>query len=440
MKQHNQPIIAIIGRPNVGKSTLFNRIIGRRQASVYDLPGLTRDRNYALAQWGNKTFLLVDTGGYEIEEQDDISKGVREQVLMAMDEADAIVFLTEVALSDHPVDHEIIHMLRRSSKPFAVAVNKCDNQEQQMDAYAMAALGADHLHIISATHGLGIGELLDDITKTLPADEEGDEPADDQIRVAIVGRQNVGKSTLTNRILGTERVLATPVAGTTRDAVDTPFHFNGKDYIIVDTAGIRRRGKIEHGPESLSVTSSIMSIQRCDVAILVLDARDGITAQDTHIGGYIQESGRAAIIAVNKWDAVEKDTATAGTFAKKVMEDFKYIPWAPIIFISALSGQRVFKVFSLIEEIMPQYQARFETSHLNDVLKEAVSHHQPPIHRGRQIKIKYVTQIRTGPPTFAFFVNNPALMHFSYERYLMNQFAERLGLNRTPIIMKYRRK
>ncbi|HPB31420.1 MAG TPA: ribosome biogenesis GTPase Der, partial [Candidatus Sumerlaeota bacterium] len=316
MKQHNQPIIAIIGRPNVGKSTLFNRIIGRRQASVYDLPGLTRDRNYALAQWGNKTFLLVDTGGYEIEEQDDISKGVREQVLMAMDEADAIVFLTEVALSDHPVDHEIIHMLRRSSKPFAVAVNKCDNQEQQMDAYAMAALGADHLHIISATHGLGIGELLDDITKTLPADEEGDEPADDQIRVAIVGRQNVGKSTLTNRILGTERVLATPVAGTTRDAVDTPFHFNGKDYIIVDTAGIRRRGKIEHGPESLSVTSSIMSIQRCDVAILVLDARDGITAQDTHIGGYIQESGRAAIIAVNKWDAVEKDTATAGTFAK----------------------------------------------------------------------------------------------------------------------------
>ena len=439
MKRHPQPIVAIIGRPNVGKSTLFNRIIGRRKASVLDTPGLTRDRNYAMTEWNKKPFLLVDTGGYDPVETDDISVRVREHVMMAIDEADGIIFLTDVAQLDHPVDYEIVDMLRKSGKPFILAINKCDNHALERASAAFGSFGCRKMLAISSAHGLGIGELLDGIVEPLPEAEAETEDGD-EIRVAIVGRQNTGKSTLVNKILGVERVIASPVAGTTRDAVDTPLCIGDKQYVIIDTAGIRRRGKIQRGPEDLSVTSSIMSIQRCDVAILLLDANEGISAQDMHIGGYIQDAFRAAIIIVNKWDLIEKDTNTAGAFAKKIKEGFNFMPYAPILFISALTGQRVRKIFDLIDEVIPEYRARIETSVLNNVLHKILQRHQPPIQKGRQLKIKYITQTDTAPPTFTLFVNDPALLHFSYERFMRNQFAIELGLSKTPIRLKLRRK
>lgn len=440
MKGNKHPIVAIIGRPNVGKSTLFNRILGRRMANVYDKPGLTRDRNYCLTEWSSREFLMVDTGGYEIEDSDILGERIREQVRMSIEEADAIIFLMEVQVSDNPTDAEILRMLRKSQKPFFTAVNKCDTLERTHEAWELSSIGVGEIYPVSASHGLGIGDLLDDLVDALPEKSAGEVDVSDEIRIAVVGRQNVGKSTLVNRILGEERVIAAPVAGTTRDAIDTPLKIGDKNYLIIDTAGIRRRGKVERGPEHLSVTSSIMSIERCDIAVLILDAVDGITAQDTHVAGYIQESGKAVIILVNKWDAIEKEDSTAGTFAKNVSERFDFLPFAPILFASALTGQRVKKIFDLIEEIIPQYRAQFSTSDLNRVLKEAVTRHQPPVRKGKQLKIKYITQTRTAPPTLMLFVNNPQLMHFSYKRYLKNQFAERLGLDKAPLRLRLRRK
>jgi len=440
MISRQQPIVAIIGRPNVGKSTLFNRIIGHRKASVLPIPGLTRDRNYTSTTWNGKKFLLVDTGGYDTLEKDDITLRVREQVLLAIDEADVILFLTEVESPHHPMDAEILELLRRSGKRFFLTVNKCDNPELENESYAFSALGLDAIYPISSTHGLGVGILLDAVTEPLAKTQEAIEEPSDEIKIAIVGRQNSGKSTLVNKILGTERVIASPVPGTTRDAVDSPFQIGEKKYLIIDTAGIRRRGKIMNGPEYLSVTSSIMSIQRCDVAILLLDAPLGISAQDTHIGGYIHDSGRAAILAVNKWDRVEKDQDTAGSFAKKLMEDFKFLSYAPIIFISALTGQRVMKLFNLIDEIIPQYSRKIETSVLNQELENILRKYPPPLLRGHRLRIKYITQTGIMPPTFTLFVNNPELMHFSYKRYMTNQLRESLALDKTPIRIKLRRK
>jgi len=434
-----QPIVAIIGRPNVGKSTLFNRIIGRRKANVLDTPGLTRDRNYAMTDWNGKNFLLVDTGGYDPMDGNDISTRVREQVLLAIDEADSIIFITDVNEPDNAIDREISEILHRSGKPFILTVNKCDNESLELEANRFYQFGTEDIHPISSTHGLGIGTLLDRVT-ALFQKSGGEAEAEDIIRVAIVGRQNVGKSTLVNCILKEERVIASPIPGTTRDAVDTPFNLGDKKYLIIDTAGIRRRGRVEKGAEYLSVTSSIMSIQRCDVAILLLDAVDGITAQDTHIGGYIKDASRAAIIAVNKWDLVEKDTDTAGAFAKKVMEHFNFLSYAPIIFISARTGQRVMKLFQSIDEIIPQYRTRIDTSLLNRELQNILKRHQPPIQKGRELTIKYITQTDTSPPTFTLFVNSPDLIHFSYERFLKNQLSELFGLKRTPIRLKFRRK
>jgi len=440
MKSRNQPIVAVIGRPNVGKSTLFNRMIGRRKAGVLDTPGLTRDRNYASTLWNQKKFLLVDTGGYDTLGKDDITPRVREQVLLAMDEADVIIFLTEVQNPHHPIDSEIMDLLRRSGKNYLLVVNKCDNLELENAAYGFCAMGVDVIYPISSTHGLGVGTLLDAVTDFLPKTPDEIEEPLGEIKIAIVGRQNTGKSTLVNKILGTERVIASPIPGTTRDAVDTPYQIKDKSYLIIDTAGIRRRGKIQNGPEYLSVTSSIMSIQRCDVAILLLDASLGITAQDTHIGGYIHDSSRAAILAVNKWDTVEKDQDTAGAFAKKVREDFNFLSYAPIIFISALTGQRVMKLFNLIQEIVPQYSRKIETSVLNRELENIQRKYPPPLLRGHRLKIKYITQTGIAPPTFTLFVNNPELMHFSYKRYLLNQLHEALELDKTPIRIKLRRK
>ncbi len=440
MKRQAQPIVAIIGRPNVGKSTLFNRIIGRRKAGVHDMPGLTRDRNYATAEWGAKTFLLIDTGGYDPTDTDIFTSRIREQVLMAVEEADSIIFLADVGVTDNPIDHKIADILRRCGKPFLLAVNKCDNPALRNEAYSFAAFGVERIYPISATHGIGIGDLLDAATEPLAPESDTATDVSDEIHIAIVGRRNVGKSTLVNEILGTERVITSPVAGTTRDAIDTPFTLGDKRYVIIDTAGIRRRGKIKRGPEHLSVTSSIMSIHRCDVAILLIDAATGVIAQDTHIGGYIHDSGRACILAVNKWDRVEKDTSTAGAFAKKLREDFNFLSFAPIVFISALTGQRVRKIFDIIAEIMPQYHHRIETVELNNALERIVRYREPPTHKGRRLKIKYATQTGVAPPTFTLFVNNPTLLHFSYRRYLVNQLRRAFNLTNTPIRIKLRRK
>jgi len=440
MKRQTYPIVAIVGRPNVGKSTLFNRIAGRRKANVHDVSGLTRDRNYALTEWNGKNFLLVDTGGYELMDADLISSSIREQVLMAVEEADSIIFVTDVHATNHPGDREILTMLRRADKPFFLSVNKCDHDSLQNQAYDFSSLGVDSLFPISAEHGLEIGSLLDAVTESMP--EIVGESADPggEVRVAICGRQNVGKSTLLNKILGRERVIAGPVAGTTRDAVDVPYTLGERRYLLIDTAGIRRRGKVEKGTESLSVMSSIMSIQRSDVAILLLDASSGVTAQDTHIGGYIQDSGRAVILAVNKWDMLEKDTSTAGAFAKKMRQEFNFLSFAPIVFISARTGQRVRNLFTMIDEVMSQYTRRFETSSLNDALAAILRHHQPAFHKGGQLKIKYITQTGIAPPTFTLFVNNPRYMHFSYRRYLQNQLRLHFGLSKCPVRLKLRKK
>lgn len=440
MKRHPLPIVAIIGRPNVGKSTLFNRIVGKRKANVHDIPGLTRDRNYATAQWDDKIFFLVDTGGYDSVDQTDITTGMREQVLMAVEEASVVIFLTEVTHYGNPVDSEIIETLRARNKPFYLTVNKCDNSDLDNQAYAFCSMGVSEIYPISATHGLGVGILLDAVTENIPKAKEEDGEDRDEVKIAIVGKQNVGKSTLINEILGKQRVIATSVPGTTRDAVDTPYQYGENHYILIDTAGIRRRGRINNSPEYMSVTSSIMSIQRCDVAVLLLDASEGITAQDTHIGGYIQKAGCGVILAVNKWDLIEKDNATAGAFAKKIKEDFSYLSYAPILFLSAMTGQRVWNIFKLVDEIVKQYTGKIETAVLNREMAGILIRYPPPLHKGQQLKIKYITQTGTAPPTFTLFVNNPKFLHFSYERYLINQLRTTLSLDISPINLKLRRK
>jgi GTP-binding protein len=440
MKRPNLQIVAIIGRPNVGKSTLFNRIIGKRKANVLDIPGLTRDRNYAPAEWSGKRFFLVDTGGYDPADQTDLTAGIKEQVLMAVEEAHAIIFLTEVEHPDNPVDLEIVDLLRTRNKPFFLTVNKCDNAQLDNQAYASSSIGGYEIYPISASHGLGVGILLDAVTENLPKANEEYEEDEGEVKIAIVGKQNVGKSTLVNTILGKQRVIAASLPGTTRDAVDTPYQYGGNRYLLIDTAGIRRRGRITNSPEHMSVTSSIMSMQRCDVAVLLLDASEGISAQDTHIGGYLVEAGCGAIIAVNKWDLIEKDNATAGAFAKKIKEDFNFLSYAPILLLSAKSGQRVWNIFKLVDEIMKQYTGKIDTSVLNRELEYILQRHNPPIQKGQQFKVKYITQTGIAPPTFTLFVNNPKFLHFSYERYLINQLRIALSLDKSPIRLKLRKK
>jgi len=386
MTHRNLPIVAIIGRPNVGKSTLFNRIAGKRKAHVLETPGLTRDRNYAEAEWNGKAFFLVDTGGYDVAENDELTHRIREQALMAIEEASLIIFLADVQNSNNPVDFEMINILRRSQKSFVLAVNKCDNTSLEQQAYAFSAFGVSSLYPLSAIHGIGTGNLLDAVIAELPGKESAFEEDRDTIRIAVVGRQNVGKSTLVNKILGKDRVIASSVPGTTRDAIDTPVKIGKKKYLIIDTAGIRRRGKIERGPEHLSVTSSIMSIQRCDVAVLLLDAGSETTSQDTHIGGYISEAGCAVLLVVNKWDLITKDNSTAGEYAKNLKREFNFISFAPILFISSLTGQRVRRIFSIIDEIMPQYNASIPTSQLNNQFEEIIKRHPPPLVKGRRLK------------------------------------------------------
>jgi len=441
MNEHRRlPVVAIVGRPNVGKSTLFNRILGTRKAVVLDTPGVTRDRNYGVAEWGDRAFFLVDTGGYDIEDMAELSVLVREQCLLAIEEADAVIFVVDLREGPTPVDEDMADLLRRTGKPVFVAVNKADLPRHEDQAAEFYRFGLDQVFAVSAEHQRGISNLVEAVLEQLPAAETEGPLEEGAVRIAVVGRQNVGKSTLVNSIVGESRVIAAELPGTTRDAIDTPFEHDGRHYVLIDTAGIRRRGKIERGIERLSVTSAIVSLERCDVALIVLDASTGIVEQDAHIAGYAQDAGRACVLLVNKWDVVEKDAKTVDRYIEYLRDTFNFLPFAPILFISAKTGRRVEKILDTVDGLLPQYRARIDTPAVNAALQKILQRHSPPLMSGRSLKVKYAVQTATAPPTFTLFVNDPRLMHFSYERYLLNQFREAFGLTSVPIRIRLRKK
>lgn len=435
------PLVAIVGRPNVGKSTMFNRLTGSRKAVVHEKPGMTRDLNYLEAEWEGKSFILIDTGGYELETENEIYRQMREQTLIAVDQADVIIFLTNLNEPNNAVDDEVMRRLRRSGKPVVLAINKADSKARREEAIAeFAGYGSKYMVGVSALHGNGTGDLLDMVVELLPDMSDDDEEQDLGIRLAVVGRPNVGKSTLVNKILGYERSIASDIPGTTRDAVDTTFERNEQRYTIIDTAGIRRRGKIEKGPEKLSALASRMSMQQCDVALLLVDAIDGITEQDAHVAGFAVDAGCAVIIVVNKWDAVEKTHRSVDEFTRDLKDEWGFLKDAPVLFISALTGQRVEKLFDLIAQVFSEYTREIGTSELNVWLAQATTYLSPPVRSGRQLKIKYVTQTGNRPPSFTFFVNDPDLVHFSYERFLLNQLRKKFGFTGVPVRFRYRQK
>ncbi len=426
-------VVAIVGRPNVGKSTLFNKIIGERVSIVDDTPGVTRDRIYREAEWCGNKFLLIDTGGIEPKNDDVILKGMRLQAELAIDHADVIIFMVNVSDGLVAADSDVATMLRKSGKPVVVAVNKVDNAGQPpMELYEFYNLGLGDPMPISSIHGLGVGDMLDEVVAKLP-ETNSDEEEEETLRVAVVGRPNAGKSSLINRILGEERVIVSDIAGTTRDAIDTRFEKDGVVYTLVDTAGMRKRGKIDDTIERYSVIRSLAAVDRADVCIIVIDATQGVTEQDSKIAGYAHDQGKASIIAINKWDLVEKETNTMKHFRDRVMEELPFMMYAPVHFISALTGQRVDRLFDLVTYVREQNTMRIKTGMLNDVLNEATSKVQPPSDKGKRLKIYYMTQASTCPPTFVVFVNNKELMHFSYLRYLENQIRGVFGLEGTPV-------
>ena len=433
--------MAIVGRPNVGKSTLFNRITGTRKAVVHDMPGMTRDRNYLRAEWEGREFILIDTGGYEIDTKEEIYRQMREQTLLAVEEADVLIFLGNLDEPNNLVDDEVLQKLRKSGKPLLIAVNKCDTRARRDEAVAeFSRFGTNNIIGVSALHGNGTGELLDAIIERLP-DEREDAEDESGIRISVVGRPNVGKSTLVNRILGFERTIANPLPGTTRDAIDTTFERNGQTYTIIDTAGIRRRGKIKVGPEKLSALASRISLEKCDIALLLVDAVDGLTDQDAHVAGFAVDAGCACIIVVNKWDAyVDKNHKSADEFAQEIKDQWGFLKDSPVIFISALTGQRVEKIFDMIAKLYEEYTREIDTPTLNNWLQKTTGKLSPPVRSGKQLKIKYATQTGQRPPTFSFFVNDPSLVHFSYERYLLNQLREEFGFTGVPLKLRFRMK
>jgi len=434
-----RPVVAIVGRPNVGKSTIFNRIIGDRLAIVEDKPGVTRDRIYGSAEWNGKTFNIVDTGGIEIDAGDEIMRSVRAQAELAIDEADVIIFMVDGKAGLTPSDDEVARLLFRSGKPVVVAVNKVDNPKRTEAVYDFYSLGFGDPVPISGAHGTGIGDLLDRVAASLPerTDEEYDE---DVIRVALIGRPNVGKSSLVNAILGEERVIVSDVAGTTRDAIDTPFEKDGRKFVLIDTAGMRKRGRIYETTEKYSVLRSLKAIERADVALVLIDAVEGITEQDKHIAGYAHEAGKASVLVVNKWDAVEKDDKTMRQFELRIRDHFQFMDYAPIVFLSAKTKLRLHKLLPVVEHVAEQHAMRVQTHLLNDIIADAVAVNPPPSDKGRRLRINYATQVAVKPPTIVLFVNDPELMHFSYSRYLENKIREAFAFEGTPIRIIVRRK
>lgn len=428
-----KPIIAIVGRPNVGKSTLFNKIAGKRISIVEDTPGITRDRVYADAEWCGREFTMIDTGGIEPYSKDIILSQMRRQANLAIEMADVIIFMVNVRDGMTAADQEVATMLQKSSKPIVLVCNKVDAPgEVPMELYEFYNLGLDEPMAVSSVHGRGVGDVLDKCIEYFPPESEDDEE-DDSIKVAVVGKPNAGKSSLINRLLGEDRVIVSDIAGTTRDAIDTSLEKNGKKYTFIDTAGMRKRNKVDDLVERYSVIRSLNAVERCDVCIVMIDGVEGISEQDTKIAGYAHEQGKGTVIVVNKWDAVEKDDKTMEAMRKQIYDMLGFMPYAPIVFISALTGQRVDNLFSNIDFVADQNAIRLQTGALNDVLTDAVARVQPPSDKGKRLKLFYITQASTKPPTFVLFVNDAELAHFSYIRYIENQIRTAFGLTGTPV-------
>ena len=433
MSKKRKPIVAVVGRPNVGKSTLFNVLAGQRISIVKDTPGITRDRIYADVSWLDRAFTLIDTGGIEPDSQDVILSQMREQAQIAVDTADVIIFMVDVKQGMVDADGKVADMLRRSHKPVILAVNKVDNYEKYMtDTYEFYNLGIGEPHPISAANQLGIGDMLDEVVSHFPDGGNGDEE-DERIKVAIVGKPNVGKSSLINKMIGENRLIVSDIAGTTRDAVDTPVTYHGKEYVFIDTAGLRRKNKIKEELERYMIVRTVSAVERADVVILMIDANEGVTQQDAKIAGIAHERGKAVIIAVNKWDAIEKDNKTVNQYTSKIREVLSYMPYAEVTFISALTGQRLTKLYELIDTVSENHAMRVSTGVLNEIMSEAVALQQPPSDKGKRLRLYYITQVSVKPPTFVIFVNDKELMHFSYTRYIENKIREAFGFKGTPL-------
>ena len=428
-----KPVVAIVGRPNVGKSTLFNKIVGKRIAIVEDTPGVTRDRLYAETEWNGKTFTLIDTGGIEPVSNDRILTEMRNQSQVAIDTADVIVLVVDVREGMTATDKDVANMLLRSQKPVLIACNKCDTPgDPPLQMYDFYNLSLGDPIPVSGVHGSGVGDLLDEICNHFPeyTDDEEDE---DVVKIAVVGKPNAGKSSLINRILGENRVIVSPIAGTTRDSIDTHYEKDGDKFLIIDTAGMRKRSKVEEDIERFSVIRALNAVDRADVVLIMIDATEGVTEQDTKIAGYAHEQGKASLIVVNKWDLIEKDTKTMSNFRLDVQDGLSYMLYAPVLFISAKTGQRVDKLFEMAKYVANQNAMRISTGMLNDVINDATNRVQPPSDKGKRLKIFYITQASVKPPTFVLFVNDKKLAHFSYIRYLENQLRNTFGFEGTPI-------
>lgn len=432
-------VVAVVGRPNVGKSTFFNRIAGKRISIVEDTPGVTRDRIYTDVEWLTHNFTLVDTGGIEPETQDIILAQMRNQAQMAIDIADVIVFMVDGRTGLVAADEEIATMLRRTGKPVLLVVNKVDTSNLPDDFYDFYQLGMGDPIAISSTNALGLGDLLDEIVDNFPEDKE-DEYEDDTIKVAVIGKPNAGKSSIINTILGEERVIVSEIAGTTRDAIDTPFTHGDDKYVFIDTAGIRRKSKVDENIERYSVIRALNAIERSEVCMLMIDAEEGVTEQDKKIAGYAHDEGKASVIVVNKWDLIEKDTNTMKEFTQTIRNELSFMSYAPILFVSALTKQRVGKILETIKFISNQHSLRVPTGRLNDIIGEAILLNQPPSDKGKRLRIYYVTQSSVRPPMFVIFINDRELTHFSYGRYLENKIREAFGFEGTPIRILYREK
>ena len=431
-KKKTKPIVAVVGRPNVGKSTLFNALAGENISIVKDTPGITRDRIYADVSWLDMNFTLIDTGGIEPDSKDIILSQMREQAQIAIDTADVIVFMVDVKQGLVDADSKVADMLRRSRKPVVLAVNKVDNFNKYMaDVYEFYNLGIGEPYPISSVNKLGFGEFLDEVTSHFDRTEAQEED-DGRIKVAIVGKPNVGKSSLINKLIGENRVIVSEIAGTTRDAIDTEVTHNGKEYVFIDTAGLRRKSKVKEELERYMIIRTVAAVERADIVVLVIDAVEGVTEQDAKIAGIAHDRGKAAIIAVNKWDAVEKNNKTVNEYTQKVRQVLSFMPYAEITFISALTGQRLSRLYEIIDAVNENHAMRIATGVLNEIMAEAVTLQQPPSDRGKRLRLYYITQAAVRPPTFVIFVNDKELMHFSYTRYLENQIRETFGFRGTP--------
>jgi len=429
----SKPIVAVVGRPNVGKSTLFNTLAGERISIVQDTPGVTRDRIYADVSWLNYNFTLIDTGGIEPESKDIILSQMREQAQIAIDTADVIMFITDVRQGMQDADGKVADMLRRSKKPVVLVVNKVDDFDKFMpDVYEFYNLGIGEPFPVSASSKLGLGDMLDEVVKYFPQ-SNGEEEEDERPRVAIIGKPNVGKSSLVNKLAQKERVIVSDIAGTTRDAIDTEIRYNGKEYVLIDTAGIRRKNKIKEEIERFSIIRAVSAVERADVVLIVIDATEGVTEQDAKIAGIAHDRGKGIIICVNKWDAIEKDNHTIKEHTEAIRKTLSFMPYAEILFISALSGQRLPKIFETIDVVIENNSMRVGTGVLNEIVAEAVAMQQPPTDKGKRLKIYYITQVSVKPPTFVIFVNDKQLMHFSYTRYLENRIRDTFGFGGTAL-------